>query len=281
MSTEKSAAEIERESIQVEGITKDDDGKLVELKDDPKPEPEPEPKPEDEVEPEAEPEEEAEEETAEEKSAREAEEASQADTKTKRQVERMQKRIDALTAKSRTTDAENAELKRLLDAKQADGDLVLTEEEVERRAELKAEAKAIEREFEQTCNRLAKKALEIDKNFTKNVNEMAKDIGLIPPVMIGILDDLDNGAAILAYLAVNIDEAEDIYKMSDGRKALALAKLDNKLTKKIIPKPISKVPAPNANIGGGNRMSSTLNDSMSDEDWIKKRNDDRRKAGKW
>jgi len=281
MNTEKTAAEIERESIQVEGIIKDDDGKLVELKDDPKPEPEPEVEPEPEAEPEAEPEEEAEEETAEEKSAREAEEASQADTKTKRQVERMQKRIDALTAKSRTTDAENAELKRLLDAKQADGDLVLTEEEVERRADLKAEAKAIEREFEQTCNKLAKAALVIDKNFTKNVNEMAKDIGLIPPVMIGILDDLDNGAAVLAYLAVNVDEAEDIYKMSDGRKALALAKLDNKLAKKIVPKPISKVPAPNANIGGGNRMSSTLNDSMTDEDWIRKRNEDRRKAGKW
>jgi len=110
---------------------------------------------------------------------------------------------------------------------------------------------------------------------------MAKDIGLIPPVMIGILDDLDNGAAVLAYLAVNVDEAEDIYKMSDGRKALALAKLDNKLAKKIVPKPISKVPAPNANIGGGNRMSSALNDSMTDEDWIARRNADREAKGKW
>ena len=76
--------------------------------------------------------------------------------------EKMQKRIDKLTAKSRTTEDENKELRRLLDAKLKEGEVPLTEEEVERRAELKAAEKDQQRqtqlaqqEFEATCNKLA------------------------------------------------------------------------------------------------------------------------------
>src|SRR5882724_12095699 len=133
---EKSKEELERESIQIEE----------------------EKETEEEVKEEETDEEEVIEETAEEKTIREADEAAEADTKSKRQVERMQKRIDTLTAKTRTTETENAELKKLLDAKKEDGSLTLTEEEVERRAELKAEEKLGARQFQKAVDNLAKGA---------------------------------------------------------------------------------------------------------------------------
>ena len=274
---EKSKEELERESIQVEETKKEEepkedgksdsdgegdnkDGEIVEDKEADKEETE----------------EVVVEETAEEKTIREADEAAEADTKSKRQVERMQKRIDTLTAKTRTTETENAELKKLLDAKKEDGSLTLTEEEVERRAELKAEEKLGARQFQKAVDSLAKGANALDKEFNKNIKIVTDEIALLPPVMIGILEDLENeagknvGAEVLVYLSKNIDAYEDIYSLSEGRMALKLQNLANKITKKSA-KPVSQVPAPNKPVAGNN-VQSPLNDKMTDDEWIAKRN---------
>jgi len=272
---EKSKEELERESIQVEEIKKEEE------KEDDKSDSDGEGDNEEGKNLDAEnaKEEEAEEvieETAEEKTIREADEAAEADTKSKRQVERMQKRIDTLTAKTRTTETENAELKKLLDAKKEDGSLTLTEEEVERRAELKAEEKLGARQFQKAVDTLAKGANALDKEFNKNINIVTSEIALLPPVMIGILEDLENeagknvGAEVLVYLSKNIDAYEDIYSLSEGRMALKLQNLANKITKKPA-KPVSQVPAPNKPVGGNN-VQSPLNDKMTDDEWIAKRN---------
>lgn len=260
MDDERSAADIERDSIPVEVI-------------------EPE-KEEEKTEPEKEVEETPEEVEEEEKEeVEEPEEKTEEDEKYERERAKMQKRIDRLSAKQKTTEAENAELKRLLDAKIKDGEVPLTEDEVERRAELKAQEKADVREFNEAQARLIKAATKEDKDFMKNINEMAINIGKLPPVMIAILDDLDEKGKVLDYLSKNEDETEEIYKMSEAKMAVALAKLEVKLTKKTA-KPISKIPAPNKPLGGGSKAPSTLNDSMSDADWISKRNAERRAAGK-
>lgn len=228
-----------------------------------------------EAEEEVENEEEAKEETAEEKTIREAEEAASVENKSTRQVARMQKRIDTLTAKTRTTETENAELKRLLDAKKEDGSLTLTEEEVERRAELKANELDNERQFKKAVKTLATDANKLDKDFNKNIHDVTKEIGLLPPVMIAILEDLESedgkklGAEVLVHLSKNIDAYEDVYPLSEGRMALKLQAIANKINKKT-PKPISQVPKPNEPIGGKGGLSP-LNDKMSDDDWIKQR----------
>ena len=273
---EKSKEELERESIQVEETKKEE-----EPKEDGKSDSDGEGDNKDgEADPEEESKEEIEEEiveeTAEEKTIREADEAAEADTKSKRQVERMQKRIDTLTAKTRTTETENAELKKLLDAKKEDGSLTLTEEEVERRAELKAEEKLGARQFQKAVDSLAKGANALDKEFNKNIKIVTDEIALLPPVMIGILEDLENeagknvGAEVLVYLSKNIDAYEDIYSLSEGRMALKLQNLANKITKKSA-KPVSQVPAPNKPVAGNN-VQSPLNDKMTDDEWIAKRN---------
>ena len=209
--------------------------------------------------------------------------------------EKMQKRIDKLTAKSRTTEDENKELRRLLDAKLKEGEVPLTEEEVERRAELKAAEKDQQRqtqlaqqEFEATCNKLAAEATKADKDFMKKVMVMGEEIGLIPPIMIGVLNDLEDdkgartGGAVLAYLADNTDEAEKIYTMSPAKMALQLAKISDKIVAKTKtpPKPLSKVPNPNAPLGGASKANTPLNDTMSDKEWIERRQAERKAKGK-
>lgn len=277
----KTAAEIEREQIELETLQPEDeegDKDKDKDKEDDKSDTDDEGDSEKDGEEEADKEEEAVEETAEEKTIREAEEASRAEFKTKRQIERMQKRIDSLAKKSNTTETENAELKKLLDAKKEDGTLTLTEEEVERRAELKAEEKLIDREFKRDVNNLAKSANTLDKEFNKNIKVVTDEIGLLPPVMIGILADLENeagkkvGPEVLVYLSKNIDDYEDIYPLSEGRMAIKLQKLAEKVTRKA-PKAISQVPKPNDPVGG-NRVSTPLNDKMTDAEWIAKREAD-------
>ncbi len=270
----KTAAELEREEIQVEELkprvkaegeteeeteTQEEETTTEEVEED------------DTIKPAAE----IMEETAEEKTIREAEEAANAGVKTKRQVERMQKRIDALTAKTRTTETENIELKKLLDAKKADGTLALSEEEVERRAELKAEEKIAQTAFNRAVKNLATSANKLDKEFQNNIKDVTDEAGLLPPVMIGILEDLETdegkaiGPEVLVYLSKNLDDYEDIVGLSEGKMALKLQSIANKISKKS-PKPISRTPAPNTPINP-NRVSTPLNDKMSDDEWIAKR----------
>src|SRR6266850_716679 len=274
---EKSKEELERESIQVEELPKEEEKKEDDKSDsDGERDNKDGETDEDKETDKEEVEEEVVEETAEEKTIREADEAAEADTKTKRQIERMQKRIDTLTAKTRTSETENTELKKLLDAKKEDGSLTLTEEEVERRAELKAEEKLGARQFQKAVDSLAKGANALDKDFNKNIKIVTDEIALLPPVMIGILEDLENeagknvGAEVLVYLSKNIDAYEDIYSLSEGRMALKLQNLANKISKKPA-KPVSQVPAPNKPVGGNN-VQSPLNDKMTDDEWIAKRN---------
>jgi hypothetical protein len=236
----------------------DDDIQLTTLKEDEK-EADPEPEPEVVAEPEAE---------------AEAEADPEPEPETPAEVERvqakMQKRIDKLTAKQATTEAENVELKKLLDTKAKSGE-GLTEEEVERRAELRAEEKVREKEFNKACENLANAAGKVSPTFQKDVKAMAKDIGLIPPIMIGVLEDLDNGGAVLAHLAKedNWEEAEAIYGMSQGKMALALAKLSDKVKPK--PKPRSAAPEPLNNLGGASKAITPLSDNMSEAEWIAER----------
>ena len=191
-------------------------------------------------------------------------------TKEERSKERIQRRIDKAVAEAKAAKARVEELERQLAAK-PDDEKVLTEDEVEKRAEVKAKQKALEKEFTDNCNRLADEAEKEDKDFTKKINLLTDDIGAIPGYMIGILSDLDNGGKVLSYLANNEDEAEDIWKLSPAKMALKLAKLSDKLNAKP-KKEISKAPIPNKPIGGKGGDTITLHDKMPMDEWIKKRN---------
>lgn len=198
-------------------------------------------------------------------------ETEKAEAKSAKEKERIQKRIDKEVAKRKVLETENAELKRKL-ASKPDDEKTLTEDDVESRAEKKAEEKAMQRQFANACNTLFKEAVKTDKDFKKKIDAIAEDVSPIPPVMIAVLEDIDNGGAVLSHLANNEDDYERIYELSPAKMAVEIAKISNKIeTEKKKPKPISKVPPPLETLNGGRQTSNevTSNDSM--EEYVKKR----------
>ena len=203
--------------------------------------------------------------------------------KLKKTIERLNKRVDKTSGERNETRKELAAAKAALESKLKDGEVALTEEEVERRAEEKARAKLAETEFKRAETKLINEATKIDAKFMSKVNEMAEEVAPIPGYMIGILEELDNGGAVLNYLTDNVEEYEDIHLLPPGKMSLKLARIADKLENAAKPKPkqISKVPAPNEPIKGGNKSPSILTGKESMEDFVRIRNqqvEERRKA---
>ena len=209
--------------------------------------------------------------------------AKAAKEKEDRKQARIQKRIDKAVSEAKSAKAEADELRKQLAEKPVDG---LSEEEVERRAEEKAARKLQElqmtdtkKQFEKDCDKLREQAVTIDKDFDNKIAVAAEELGAIPSRMIGILADLDNenGGKVLNYLADNIDEAEEIWNLSEGRMTAKLIRISDKIkaAEKPAPKPKSKVPPPVSDVNEGNRPAKkALPDKpLSDLDsWIKIRN---------
>ena len=211
--------------------------------------------------------------------------------KAKRKEDRIQKRINTIAAQR---DAANAEVEKLKAQLKADPDKTLTEEEVDSRAEAKATAKLKEKEladiqnqFENACDKLQKEAIKIDKDFTPKVNEMAENFGPIPSFMIGILEDLENGGEVLAFLANDEDVAEKIYGCKPAKMAKELVLISNKLIEAKAPKPrkLSAVPEPVEAIRSHQVQSLAITDAdTKDMDtYVAKRQrmiEERRKQGR-
>jgi len=221
------------------------------------------------------------EETAKEKAAREAKEADERiKAKEARKTERMQKRIDTAIAAQRNAEAEIVKLKAQLEA---NPDKKLTEAEVQSRADAiaaeKIAAKDLERlqkEFNETCDKLQSDATKIDKEFTPKVVSMTNDLGPIPSRLIGILSELDNGAEVLAFMANDIDEAEKLYDLKERPEKLAIAivRISDKLADAKKPKKpaLSRVPNQGEPVKPrGNVNSDTITGKESTEEYIRKR----------
>jgi hypothetical protein len=191
--------------------------------------------------------------------------------KTVKERERIQRRIDKLTAEKKLLERTNADLQAKLDAKAKEGDVVLTKEDVDKEATRIADAKVMQQNFDAACNRLADAGKATDKDFDKKVAAMAEDIGPIPGELIAVLDDLDNGGEVLSYLTNNVDEAEEIWKLSLAKQAAKLAKISIKLVKP--PKTVSKAPNPIEAVTKTNKDTNTvvLSDKEPMEEWVRKR----------
>ena len=220
-----------------------------------------------------------EEETEEQKKEREAKEKIAA--KAQRKQDRMQRRIDAAIADKKNAEAEIAKLRAQIEA---NPDQKLTPEEVERLADEKAAAKLAAKQikdtqdaFDAACEKLAKEASKIDKDFEAKVNDMAADFGPIPSFMIGVLEDLENGGEVLAFIANDDDVAEEIYSHAKKptRLTAELLKISNKLldAKKPKPKKLSAVPDPVKPVKGTRVISNTITeaDTKNMESYVAKR----------
>lgn len=179
----------------------------------------------------------------------------------KKQVERLSRRVGKTAGERDQIKKDLNAAKASLTAKVADGE-GLSEEEVERRAQARAQVIASETAFLNAQTKLTKDATKIDKDFVKKINTVAEDIGGIPGAMIGILEDLDNGGAVLANLADDPDTYEEIIALPLPKMASRLSKLSDKLIEDAKPKKkaISKVPEPLDAIKGGSESPNVLSD---------------------
>lgn len=164
--------------------------------------------------------------------------------KLKKTIERLKRRIGTKTNSEKELAKELADAKSKLAKLEEEGTNTLTEEDVETRAEEKARIKREQEKFDETCNKLAEEAEKIDKNFQNKVTELGEDYGKIPPVMIDVLGDINNGGAVLNYLCDNPDEYEKVRTLKPGRMAVKLNEIAEIIKPKKTNKEISKVPPP-------------------------------------
>lgn len=218
--------------------------------------------------------------TEEEKAAKA--EADRLAAKAKRKEDRVQKRFNELTAAKATAEAEVARLKAQLEA---DPEKKLTEEEIETRAEAKAAQKQaakdlaeMQTKFEAACDKLQAEARKVDKDFDDKINDIATDVGPIPSFMIGVLEDLDNGGEVLAFIANDDELAERIYslKTKPAKMTKELVEISNTLAeaKKKPKKQISKVPDPVTPVKGSRSNNSTMiteADTKNMPEYVRKR----------
>jgi len=283
MATDKSKVELERESIKVDS-TNNEPEKEVDAEKEEEVEA-------DEEEKEKEKEEDNEDVDKEEDGEKDPEEkheltaAEKEVEKLKNTIERLKKRVGKTVGEKEEIKKQLADAKIALEKKKEDGEEVLDEDTVNKRAEELANVKATERQFIADCNKLADAATKIDKDFPQKVKVVGEEISPIPSQMVGILTDLDNdnGGAVLAHLVENVDEYEDIIKLPLTKMTSKLLKLSDKLAEEAKPKPrpISKVPAPNETVNGNRSSPQVLTDKMPMDEWVRLRNqqaEERRKA---
>jgi hypothetical protein len=258
---QKSAADLQRESIKVENSNDKADEKIEEEKVEAK-------EGDEEVIEEQEEEVDEKLEASDEK-VEELEEQLEDKTLTAKQREKLETRIAKERKKNKDLRDENESLKRQLAAK-PDDEKVFTEEEIVKRAKEMAKEEINVREFEAAVNRIAAAAKKIDKDYKDKVTAMSEDYndGVIPGQMIGILDDLpNNGGDVLMYLTKHEDEYEEIHVLSPAKMAIKLKEISDKLKKQT--KQISKVPAPNNPLKGKGQTPEVLRDDMPMEDWVR------------
>jgi hypothetical protein len=193
--------------------------------------------------------------------------------KLKKQIERLKKRVGKTTAEKTKIASDLEQARADLAKKKEDEGEILTEDEVNKRATKLAAEKNAQDAFDAACDRLSKKATKLDKEFDSKVAEMAEEVAPIPGAMIGILDDLDNGAEVLVHLTENTDEYEKLIALPPAKMGVALAKLSTKIEKP--QRKLSSAPDP-ITPNSGNRPSATTKDlrdtkGLNTKDWIKER----------
>ena len=229
--------------------------------------------------------EEAEKESEEEKEEDEKEDEEEKElTAEQKEIQALTKKLERAQRRAGKTAAERDENKKLvrelkaqLEAKLADGEQPLTEEEVNRRARELADNDLSQREFNKAQEKLIDEATKIDKNFMSKINELAAEVAPLPQFFIGALNDVDNGGEVLNYLTDNPDEYEDILKKNSPMKVMkGLLEISNKLidAKKVKPKKVSNAPEPAKAPNGNRRSPDTLppNPTKDMEEFIRVRN---------
>jgi hypothetical protein len=153
---------------------------------------------------------------------------------------------------------------------EADNQQPLTEAEVERRVEAKAQARAAqlaEQRLMQTKLASFDTAGRKDfPDFVNRCNTIASLGGAENPAFMSVITDMDDGHKVVAQLADDPAKAMEILNLPPLRMAAALARLSVQTAK---PPPVSKTPAPVRPVNGSARVDRDET-RISDAEWFAK-----------
>lgn len=156
----------------------------------------------------------------------------------------------------------------------------LTEAEINRRADERANNIASRRMFDDACNKVFEAGEKDFPDFATSL-ESFKNLGGLPPAMLEVVIDLPEGHKVLHHLSKNPDEASRILGLSPTRMAVEMARLEASIAK---PKPLSNAPPPVKTIEGRGKSDPSLEDkAMPMDQWLALRNqqlEDKRKLSK-
>lgn len=142
----------------------------------------------------------------------------------------------------------------------------LTEAEVERRANVKAQEIASKTGFQAAVQKTLSTGAAEFTDFNDHCNMLA-DMGANDrPEFLQAIVDEDNGHKLLQHLGQNPEEAERILSLPSLKMAAAIAKLSVEIDKPKPPKPVSAAPAPIKPIDGRARVAPAP-DKMSDAEF--------------
>lgn len=205
-------------------------------------------------------------------------------TEAERQAKALQRRVDRLTRERYQLRAENDQLRTSRQPAAADEQETLTQEDVDRRANEKAQQIADTQRMNDRCNEIAKQgAKEFKGDFDK---AMAEVHGITPlfdrqgrpqPLMQAILET-DEPHKVLHYLGTNPDVAEELADMSPLRAARKLGQIEIDLAKKPESKP-SNAPKPLSPVKSG-AAGGSPDPAKDPEGWARWRNEQMRGARK-
>ena len=161
-------------------------------------------------------------------------------------IEEMKMRVRKMHMENREGKRAVQAAQRKLDAYDA-GQPLPRDEAVYNEAKTLAKQIAVEDNWNKECNRIADLGQkEFSKSFDKTVNDLRENFpqygGIPSPFVEGAMEAMPGQEhKVLAYLASNLDVAEDILAMTPVKQGVAFAKLVSKINP---PKPISKAPPP-------------------------------------
>lgn len=197
--------------------------------------------------------------------AAEGEEEDPAARKTKWRQTKMQARIDELTrekfAERRAREAIETRLRAIEagEATETEQPAVLPEAEIERRAEVKAEAKAAEKSFADACNAVYDKGVDAHgEEFKEALVNFQTLVGEGFRSITNIALATDDPAKVILELGRDPEEAERILKLPAARMAIEMDRLARGRAKPA--KPVSKAPAPIRPVGGTGSGTDPMRD---------------------
>lgn len=152
---------------------------------------------------------------------------------TQKAIKRLQQRVNKRTSDYYRVDAENKQLRQILEGLKTEQEPKQSQEDIGAVAERIADAKI----YAKTAESIVRKGKESDPKFMDNLRELSSEVGefvtkdgLPSPFMKAVLDVSDDPAKLLGHLGKNPDLASDLSDLPITKLAARLVMIEKEMT---------------------------------------------------